>query len=230
MLAAHVEPEANLEVGMASGTEANGEMVVGRGPNGVIGYVADVPRNADAEGQAQSGIVGLGGSACFGVFGRGSNGLVGYEQSTERDPVFEGQGGAGVVGRGPVGVRADGTDGPGIQSRGTPGVHSQSSVGPATVSEGQVGIFASGRPGPGIVGVSSGDRGAILSSRRTAQLWLIPLDDAIPTPVQLPANASAGELLVTETVNNQGVRVASLGSADQRPALAGELGEDRVRP
>ena len=78
------------------------------------------------------------------------------------------------------------------------------------MSEGQVGIFARGRPGPGVVGVSSGDRAAILSSRRTAQLWLIPLDDAIATPAQLPANASAGELLVTESVNNEGLRVASL--------------------
>jgi hypothetical protein len=194
---------------MASGAEANGEMVVGRGPNGVVGYVEDVPRNPGAEGQSQAGIVGLGG-ACFGVFGRGSNGLVGYEQSTERDPVFETQGGAGVVGRGPVGVRADGTEGPGVQGRGTPGVSAHSSVGPATVSEGQVGIFARGRPGPGVVAVSAGDRGAIISSRRTAQVWLIPLDDAIPTPAQLPANAAAGELLVTESVNDQGVRVASL--------------------
>ena len=196
---------------MAGGAEApSDEMVVGRGLNGLVGYVKGAPRNKSEEEQARSGAVGLGGTEAFGIFGRGKNGVVGYEQSTERDPVFEDQGGAGVVGRGPVGVRGDGTDSAGIQGRGAPGVHAQSSVGPATVSEGQVGIFARGRPGPGVVGVSSGDRGAILSSRRTAQIWLIPLDDAIPTPAQLPGNASAGELLVTETVDRQGIRVASL--------------------
>jgi hypothetical protein len=195
---------------MAGGAEASDDMIVGRGMNGVVGYVKGAPRNRAEEEQARSGAVGLGGSDAFGVFGRGSNGIVGYEQNTARDPVFEGQGGAGVLGRGPVGVRGDGASAAGIQGRGTPGVQAQSSVGPATVSEGQVGIFASGRPGPGVVGVSSGDRGAIFSSRRTAQVWLIPLDDAIPGPEKLPANAAAGELLVTESVNPQGVRVASL--------------------
>ncbi len=196
---------------MASGADAPAEqMIIGRGRNGVVGYVEGVTRNASEEEQARSGAVGLGGADAFGVYGRGSNGLVGYEQSTPRDPVFEAQGGAGVVGRGPVGVRADGTTGAGLQGRGTPGVQAQSSSGPATISEGQVGIFARGRPGPGVVGVSSGDRGAILSSRRTAQLWLIPLDDAYASPAHLPANAAAGELLVTESVDEQGTRIASL--------------------
>lgn len=196
---------------MSKGSEESGRGgSMAPSPNGVVGYVQGVLPDKDEEYRARSGAVGLGGSMGFGVFGRGTNGLVGYEQSTGRDPVFEAQGGAGVVGRGPAGVRADGVSGPGVQARGTPGVHAEASKGPGLVAEGQAGVFARGRPGPGLVAVSSGDRGAVLSSRRTAQVWLIPLDDSMPTPAQLPGAASAGELLVTETVEGGGRRVATL--------------------
>jgi hypothetical protein len=200
----------NVEVGMAEGQNSGASPVIGRGAGGAIGYATAVPGTADEAQATPAGVVGFGGSAAFGLFGRGSSGIVGYEQSTPRDPVFESLGGAGVVGRGPVGIRAEGTTGPGVHARGTPGLQSLSRVGPATVSEGQVGIYASGRPGPGVVGVSAGDRAAILSSRRAAQLWLIPLDDAIQTPAQLTGTAQAGELLVTEAVGEDGVRVATL--------------------
>src|SRR5262249_27216701 len=135
---------------------------------------------------------GQGGTAAAGVFGRGQTGVVGYSQNTPRDPIsptsFEsrkkagvvGRGETGVAGKGDTGVEGEGDNGAGVVGLGVPGVHGISkgfSVnGPGVLAEGDSGVYATGRDGPGVHGTSPVDNGGVFQSRRTAQVWIVPLD------------------------------------------------------
>lgn len=192
--AIHAKGTVAFATGGAIGTIPAGNGIIAQGINGAVGYVHAVNRDKVLESATGAGILGIGGLDSAGVFGSGQNGVVGYEQATPRDTVFEAAQKAGVLGRGETGVSGDGANGPGVFGRGVPGVHGLSSTGPGVLGDGDTGVVATGRTGPGVLASSRVEQGAVLESRRTAQLLLVPLK--IENPLSL-AKSSAGELLTT---------------------------------
>lgn len=182
--------------GGAIGTVAPGNGVVARGANGLVGYVHGAPRNKGEEDAVRAGVLGAGGAGAVGVFGRGANGVVGYADATARDTAWEAADPTGVAGRGEVGVRGVGENGPGVEGRSdlNPGVQGISVNGPGVAgrSNDGFGVFAESGTGPGLAASSAEDRGAMLQSRRMAQLWLVPqrVDRMLPpstyTPTAIP--------------------------------------------
>ena len=190
----HAKGTVAFPTGGAIGTIPAGNGVVARGFNGAVGYVHGAARDAVLESSTGAGVLGVGGAASAGVFGSGQNGVVGYEQSAARQSSFEGTQHAGVVGCGDTGVSGLGTNGPGVFGRGLPGVQGLSDAGPGLLGEGQTGVVATGNDGPGVLSASLTEQGAVLESRRMAQLLLVPLP--MESPLDLP-RSTAGELLAT---------------------------------
>jgi hypothetical protein len=81
-----------------------GNGVVGRGLNGMVGYVHSAPRDKDVEDHSQAGILGIGDGSHNGVVGRGLNGMVGYVHSAPRDKGVEDDSQAGILGIGDDGI------------------------------------------------------------------------------------------------------------------------------
>jgi hypothetical protein len=81
-----------------------GNGVVGRGLNGMVGYVHSAPRDKGVENHSQAGILGIGDDSHNGVVGRGLNGLVGYVHSAPRDRGVEVASQAGILGIGDDGI------------------------------------------------------------------------------------------------------------------------------
>ncbi len=190
----HAKGTVAFPTGGAIGTIPAGNGVIARGINGAVGYVHAAARNKPLEHSVGAGVLGVGGIGAAGVFGSGRNGVVGYEQATPRDTAFETAQRAGVLGRGDTGVSGDGANGPGVFGRGLPGVHGLSDGGPGLLGDGQTGVVATGRDGPGVIAASPTEQGAVLESRRMAQLLMVPL--RIENPLSL-AHSTAGELLTT---------------------------------
>jgi hypothetical protein len=187
-----------------------GNGVVGRGLNGLVGYVHGPPRARSFERDVHAGVLGVGDGASNGVFGRGLNGVVGLERATLRDTAFEAQERAGVLGRGEIGVSGDGVNGPGVHGRGIPGVRGEApGIGPGVLGEGETGVIAEGRDGPGILASSKQEQaGVFQTAAKRAQVWLIPLDKNVKDPGQL--RGEPGELLVLLAEDERGTEVASL--------------------
>ncbi|MGO4689853.1 hypothetical protein [Glaciibacter sp. 2TAF33] len=192
--AIHAKGTVAFPTGGAIGTIPAGNGVIAQGINGAVGYVHEVARDKNLENSVGAGVLGVGGAGAAGVFGTGQNGVVGYEQATPRDVAFETAQRAGVLGRGETGVSGDGANGPGVFGRGLPGVQGLSAGGPGLLGEGQTGVIATGNDGPGVIASSPAEQGAVLESKRMAQLWLVPL--RIQSPLDLP-RSNAGELLTT---------------------------------
>lgn len=207
--AIHAKGTIAFPTGGAIGTIPAGNGIVSQGINGVVGYVHEAARDKPLENSVGAGILGVGGAAAAGVFGSGENGVVGYEQATPRDVAFESAQRAGVLGRGETGVSGDGANGPGVFGRGLPGVHGLSDGGPGLLGDGQTGLYATGRDGPGAMASSRTEQGAVLESRRMAQLLMVPL--RIENPLSLP-RSTAGELLTTiwEDEERRGIEITSL--------------------
>jgi hypothetical protein len=196
----HAKGTVAFPTGGAIGTIPAGNGIIAQGINGAVGYVHGVARDKPLEDSVGAGVLGVGGVAAAGVFGTGQNGVVGYEQATPRDLAFESAQRAGVLGRGETGVSGDGANGPGVFGRGLPGVQGFSQGGPGVLGDGQTGVIASGNDGPGVIASSSAEQGAVLESKRMAQLWLVPL--RIQSPLELP-RSTAGELLTTVWANKE---------------------------
>jgi hypothetical protein len=190
----HAKGTVAFPTGGAIGTIPAGNGIIAQGINGAVGYVHEVARDKNLENSVGAGVLGVGGVASAGVFGTGQNGVVGYEQATARDLAFEAAQRAGVLGRGETGVSGDGANGPGVFGRGLPGVQGLSDGGPGVLADGQTGVIATGNDGPGVIASSPAEHGAVLESKRMAQLWLVPL--RIQSPLDLP-RSNAGELLTT---------------------------------
>jgi hypothetical protein len=167
----HATGTEAFATGGAIGTIPAGNGVVGRGVNGVVGYVHTSPRDKVGEHQVHAGLFGVGDSNSCGVFGRGSNGIVGYSQSTSRDLLWESSDPAGVCGRSSigVGVRGKGENG-GVQGDGTDaafGVAGKSHLGPGVDGESSDGngngVQGRSKTGPGVFGMSTGGSGACLN-------------------------------------------------------------------
>ncbi|MBT2533654.1 hypothetical protein J7E83_16290 [Arthrobacter sp. ISL-48] len=196
----HAKGTVSFPTGGAIGTIPAGNGVIAQGLNGAVGYVHQAGRDKTLEGSVGAGLLGVGGDGAAGVFGSGHNGVVGYEQATPRDVAFETAQKAGVLGRGETGVSGDGANGPGVFGRGGPGVHGLSSTGPGLLGDGQTGVNATGQAGPGLLASSPVEQGAVLESRRMAQLLLVPL--RIENPLSLK-QSTAGELLTTVWVDRE---------------------------
>ena len=209
--AIHAKGTVEFATGGLVGTIPAGNGVVGRGLNGLVGYVHSAARDTGRERSVHSGVYGIGDGASSGLFGQGLNGVVGYERTTPRDTNYELQERAGVFGRGEIGVSGDGANGPGVHGRGTPGVRGEApGIGPGVLAEGETGVIAEGRDGPGVHARSLSDRAGIFETRGAiAQVWLIPLSSKIKDPGQLP-KSEAGELLVLKERNERGLEIASL--------------------
>lgn len=207
--AIHAKGTVSFPTGGAIGTIPAGNGIIAQGINGAVGYVHGTARDKTLEGSAGAGVLGVGGAAAAGVYGTGQNGVVGYEQAAARQPSFEGTQHAGVVGCGDTGVSGLGTNGPGVFGRGLPGVQGLSDAGPGLLGDGQTGVVATGSDGPGVLAASLTEQGAVLESRRTAQLLLVPLP--IESPLELP-RSTAGELLATTWADRdqRGKEIASL--------------------
>jgi hypothetical protein len=199
--AIHAKGTIAFPTGGAIGTIPAGNGVIAQGINGAVGYVHETARDKALENSVGSGVLGVGGTDAAGVFGTGNNGVIGYEQATPRDLAFETAQHAGVLGRGDIGVTGDGANGAGVFGRGLPGVRGESGSGPGVVGEGQVGAIATGNGGPGLVASSRVEQGAVVESRRMAQLLLIPLP--IESPLSMK-KSTAGELLTTVWSDAQG--------------------------
>ena len=192
--AIHAKGTVELPTGGHIGTIPAGNGIISQGLNGVVGYVHAMARDRTLENSIGAGLLGVGSSVSAGVFGVGQNGVVGYEQATARDLVFEASQKAGVLGRGDTGVSGDGANGPGVFGRGLPGVHGVSSGGPGVLADGDTGVVANGKSGVGVHGTSKSAQAAILETRDTAQLLIVPL--RIPDPSTIK-KSTAGELLTT---------------------------------
>ncbi|PZR89440.1 MAG: hypothetical protein DLM67_19105 [Candidatus Nephthysia bennettiae] len=215
--AIHGTGTLSLPTGGAIGTIPEGNGVVGRGLNGLVGYVHAASRDRVDERDVHAGALGVGGSASPGLFGRGLNGVVGYATGVIRDSTWEGADASGVIGNGGdagIGVRGTGNSG-GVkgESGNSAGVQGISDLSPGVSGTSAAGIGALGSSdrGPGVFGMSSGDNGGVFQSKSSAQLLLIPNDVGrlnTPSPVTplaipvkgdikvpLPARGRGGELM-----------------------------------
>lgn len=192
--AIHAKGTVAFPTGGQIGTIPAGNGIISQGLNGVVGYVHAMARDRNLENSIGAGLLGVGDGVSAGVFGVGQNGIVGYEQATARDLAFEASQKAGVLGRGETGVSGDGANGPGVFGRGLPGVHGVSGRGPGVLADGDTGIVANGKSGVGMHGTSKSAQAALLETRDTAQLLMVPL--RIPDP-SLIKKSTEGELLTT---------------------------------
>ncbi|MDQ6773840.1 MAG: hypothetical protein M3024_12770 [Candidatus Dormibacteraeota bacterium] len=220
--AIHATGTVSLATGGAIGTIPEGNGVVGRGLNGLAGYVHAAPRDRNEERDVHAGALGVGGSASPGLFGRGANGVVGYENGAPRDLTWEAADTSGVIGNGGtagLGVRGTGGNGgvkgESTQSVGVQGI-SQLSPGVNGTSVEGIGVVGISERGPGVSGMSAQDNGGVFQSKASAQLYLIPNDVGplkAPSPVtplaipvlqdqgggpRLPRRARAGQLMAVK--------------------------------
>lgn len=197
----HATGTEAFATGGAIGTMPAGNGVVGRGANGLVGYVHTTPRDKVGEQQVHAGVFGVGDSNSYGVFGRGSNGIVGYSQDTSRDLAWESSDPTGVCGRSfsGVGVRGKGENG-GVQGDGTDaafGVAGKSNLGVGVDGDSSDGTGVQGRSktGSGVFGVSTDGSGGVFESAQSAQLWLVPpmLSDRFPDTFAVTPQAISGD-------------------------------------
>ncbi|MDQ6899332.1 MAG: hypothetical protein M3072_07480 [Candidatus Dormibacteraeota bacterium] len=188
--AIHATGTVSLPTGGAIGTIPEGNGVVGRGLNGLVGYVHAAPRDRNDERNVHAGALGVGGSAAPGLFGRGVIGVLGYADGVPRDPTWEGADTAAVAGDGGnAGIGLRGTGGNGgvkgesAQSVGVQGI-SQLSPGVNGTSTEGIGVIGTSLRGPGVHGTSSEDNGGVFESRNAAQLFLIP---TVVAPLKPPS-------------------------------------------
>lgn len=213
--AVHATGTVSLPTGGAIGTIPEGNGVVARGLNGLVGYVHAAPRDRNDEREVHAGTLGVGGSTSPGLFGRGVNGVVGYEDGVPRDLTWEGGDRSGVIGMGGnagIGVRGKGGNG-GVKgesanSTGVQGI-SKLSPGVAGSSTEGIGVLGTSESGPGVFGTSAQDNGGVFQSRRSAQVFLIP--NAI------------GPLNSPSAVTPQAINVADKGPALPKHGRGGEL-------
>ena len=164
----------------AIGTIPEGNGVVARGLNGLVGYVHAAARDRMDERDVHAGVFGVGGSASPGVFGRGVDGVLGYADGVMRDPAWEAATPTGVGGNGGsagLGVRGIGGNG-GVKGESTSSIGvegiSQTAPGVAGRSSEGIGVYGESDAGIGVFGSSSGDNGGVFQSKKSAQLFLIP--------------------------------------------------------
>lgn len=202
-----------LATGGHVGTIPEGNGLVARGLNGVVGYVHAAPRSVEQEADAKAGLLGSGGSHSAGVLGRGANGVVGYTEAQPRDTAWENLEDTGVCGAS-IGVRGKGDNG-GVRgdsdaNAGVLGV-STSSSGVDGTSQGSFGIRGASVDGIGVCGVSVGDVGGVFQPKRAGQIWLVP--------------APAGSLNSPSGVNPMAIAVQDQGPRvlPERVTEAGQL-------
>ncbi|OXR40053.1 hypothetical protein B7C42_07857 [Nocardia cerradoensis] len=209
-----------LATGGAMGTIPAGNGVVGRGLNGLVGYVHTAVRDKKEEGSAAAGVLGEGGSGSPGVFGRGVNGVVGYTAGLPRDTKFEADGPAGVVGvAAGIGVRGKGDSG-GVFGQGTQaaaGVTGSSELGSGVVGFGDAGVMGISSDGFGVMGVSDSGIGGVFDSAGSAQVRLIPRTVEVSDPNGNIAG-QAGDLLVLQFQREQ--QIATLWFCSRTGDLA----------
>ncbi|GAA1266222.1 hypothetical protein GCM10009665_64080 [Kitasatospora nipponensis] len=136
---------------------ANG--LVGRGANGVVGYVHAAARSQSHEQSVQAGVLGTGGADNPGVFGQGSYGVIGYSAGVPRDLNWELQNTGGVSGR---------SNGFGVCGKGDGGGVFGFAPGDAA------GVRGDTEAGWGVHGRSASGNGGVFESRSAAQLMLLP--------------------------------------------------------
>lgn len=223
--AVHATGTEAMPTGGAIGTIPAGNGVVGRGLNGIVGYVHGVARSGPEEAAAHAGLLGAGGSQSFGVFGRGLNGMVGYTDTQPRDAAWESQDTTGVCGRAAgIGVRGKGDSG-GVQgeSDSSFGVEGNSQFGPGVhgTSTDGFGVLGDSESGNGVAGISSGREPAgMFESKRAAQLWLVPTDTG-------PLNSPSGITPQAIPVADQGPKVlpAKVTEGGQLMAIKDDQGQ-----
>lgn len=213
--AIHATGTISLPTGGAVGTIPEGNGVVGRGLNGLVGYVHGAARDRNIERDAHAGALGVGGGASPGVFGRGVNGVVGYEDTAARDTAWEGADPSGVIGNGGnagFGVRGIGGNG-GVKghSENSAGVQGSSRLSPgvAGTSADGIGVAGTSDQGPGVFGMSSVDNGGVFQSKSAAQLFLIPNE--------------IGSLNSPFPITPQAINVADRGPGLPRRGRGGQL-------
>jgi hypothetical protein len=190
--AIHATGTEELPTGGAIGTIPEGNGVVARGLNGVVGYVHAAPRDRNDERAVHAGVLGVGTTASPGVFGRGANGVVGYSDGAARDIAWEAAEASGVCGQAlGVGVRGKGDSGGVLgESSSSAGVTGASDLGPGVDgrSNDGIGVLGQAGRGDGVTGISDEGIGGVFESRRSAQAWLLPreIDDLGPASVVTP--------------------------------------------
>jgi hypothetical protein len=197
--AIHATGSIAKTIGGEIGTQPAGNGIVGRGMNGIVGYVQTAARDVPDEQAMLAGVLGEGGGGA-GVVGRGQTGVVGVQGPSGgpspilRDPGLESGENAGIIGYGGIGVTGKGFNGPGVHGIGTipgasgfPGVHGESTNG--------VGVWAEGSPGLQATS-PDGNSGLFEANPHRAQVWIVPMPASIDTPTKL-AHAEMGELCVT---------------------------------
>ena len=196
-----------LATGGFIGTIPEGNGVVGRGLNGLVGYVHAAATDNAEERDVHAGVLGEGGDASPGLFGRGSNGVVGYTASLPRDSTFETADSTGVVGlaRG-VGVRGKGDDG-GVQGIGTEAAFGvQAQVTWALVWTGSAQMTpacrAEVRLAPACWAPLPGDRWRVLVRNRWRRFASSLIRSRWPIP-NGSIRGSAGDLLVLQQVADE---------------------------
>jgi hypothetical protein len=176
--AIHATGTESLATGGFIGTIPEGNGVVGRGLNGVVGYTHAAVRNKILERDVHAGVLGDGGPASPGVFGDGSVGVVGYGDAAVRDSAWEAAESTGVAGSAlGVGVRGKGDNG-GVrgESANSAGVEGLSELAPGVrgfSTEGS-GVLGESKTGDGVTGLSATGVGGVFESKRQAQVWLVP--------------------------------------------------------
>jgi hypothetical protein len=211
--AIHATGTESLATGGFIGTIPEGNGVVGRGLNGIVGYTHAATRNKNLERDVHAGVLGDGGPTCPGVFGDGSVGVVGYGDNAVRDTTWEAAESTGVAGNAlGVGVRGKGDNG-GVrgESASSAGVEGVSDLAPGVrgfSSEGS-GVLGEGATGDGVTGISAKGIGGVFESKRSAQVWLVPT-------VTLSMNSTLG-------ITPQAVNVADKGPPMPRHGKTGQL-------
>ena len=221
--AIHATGTLSLPTGGAIGTIPEGNGVVARGLNGLVGYVHAAVRDRMDERDIHAGVFGVGGTASPGVFGRGMDGVLGYPDGVPRDPVWDAAGPSGVGGNGGsagLGVRGMGGNG-GVKGESTNSVGvegiSQTAPGVAGRSPDGTGVLGESDSGIGVFGSSSGDNGGVFQSKKSAQLFLIPNDVG-------PLNSPAGITPQAIPVADKGPPLPARGRGGQLMALKDRQG------
>lgn len=154
-----------------------GNGVVGRGLNGIVGYVHITARNRDLERSNHAGVLGVGdetaGTRSPGVWGVGATGVRGTSANGE-GVIGESTTNVGILGRSTNGVAIHGESGGsvGIRGRGSPGVSGWSAG------------------GAGIDGRSNTGVGGIFGSASGSQVQLLPNTcDQLGAPVAATVKA-----------------------------------------
>ncbi|HEX4814201.1 MAG TPA: hypothetical protein VFV66_15765 [Nonomuraea sp.] len=171
---------------------------MGVGPGvGVLGVGSIGLRGESNSPGAGMGVVGTGAT---GVRGDGTVGVLGVNDHT----IHFGQGVRGEGHDGVVGVSTTGNNG--VLGRGATGVFGQGEGQYGTGvhglgdqygvrGQGETGIVGAGSAGPGVQAFSTQDRAGHFTSKKVAQLHLVPIDGPAD-PAQIEGPAKAGDLLV----------------------------------